>query len=44
MGLGLASVKSMVDAYSGNVRVESKRGEGATFVIGIPVERPLGVD
>ena len=39
-GLGLASVKTMVDAYSGDIQVESKRGEGTTFTIKIPVERP----
>ena len=36
-GLGLASVKTMVDAYSGDIQVKSKRGEGTTFVIRIPV-------
>jgi len=35
-GLGLASVKNMVDFYSGSIRVESKRGEGTTFTVGIP--------
>jgi two-component system sensor histidine kinase/response regulator len=39
-GLGLASVKTMVDAYSGDIQVESKRGEGTTFIVKIPVERP----
>jgi len=43
-GLGLASVKTMVDAYSGDIQVESKRGEGTTFTVRIPVEKPLGVD
>jgi signal transduction histidine kinase len=36
-GLGLASVKTMVDAYSGDIQVESKRGEGTTFTISIPI-------
>jgi len=39
-GLGLASVKTMIDAYSGDIQVESKKGEGTTFIVKIPVERP----
>jgi signal transduction histidine kinase len=30
-GVGLASVKSIVETYSGNIWVESKPGEGSTF-------------
>ena len=37
MGLGLASVKAMVEAYSGNISVESEEGRGTTFVIKIPI-------
>jgi two-component system sensor histidine kinase/response regulator len=40
-GLGLASVKTMVDAYSGTIQVESKRGEGTTFIVGIPAQRSI---
>ena len=40
-GLGLSSVKTMVDAYSGDIRVESKRGKGTTFIIKIPVKQPV---
>ena len=36
-GLGLASVKTMVDAYSGDIKVESKKGEGTTFIVRLPV-------
>jgi len=36
-GLGLASVKIMVDAYSGDIQVESRKGKGTTFTIRIPV-------
>jgi two-component system sensor histidine kinase/response regulator len=36
-GLGLASVKTMVDAYSGTIQVESKRGEGTSFTVSIPL-------
>ena len=40
-GLGLASVKTMVEAYSGDIRVQSKKGKGTTFVVKIPVARPI---
>ena len=40
-GLGLASAKTMVDAYSGDIRVESERGKGTTFVVTIPVEKKV---
>ncbi len=40
-GLGLASVKTMVEAYSGGIWAESKEGEGTTFIVRIPVERHL---
>lgn len=36
-GLGLAIVKSIVDKHDGNVRVESRLGEGSRFFIDIPV-------
>ncbi|HBF43438.1 MAG TPA: hypothetical protein DDW42_07380 [Desulfobacteraceae bacterium] len=39
-GLGLASVKTMVDAYSGDIQVESKRGKGTVFVVSIPTTKP----
>ena len=37
-GLGLASVKTMIDAYSGDIQVESKKGKGTTFIVRIPVK------
>lgn len=37
-GLGLASVKTMVDAYQWDITIESKPNEGTTFVIRIPKE------
>lgn len=40
-GLGLASVKTMVDAYSGDIQVESMKGEGTTFTVRIPVGRSV---
>ena len=38
-GLGLASVKTMVEAYSGDIQVESRKGEGTTFTVRMPVDR-----
>jgi signal transduction histidine kinase len=35
-GLGLASVKTMVDAYQGEVDVRSEKGKGTTFTIHLP--------
>jgi two-component system sensor histidine kinase/response regulator len=40
-GLGLASAKTMVDAYGGNIQVESGKGKGTTFIVRIPVQRPI---
>jgi len=42
-GLGLASVKTMVDAYSGSISVESQKGQGATFSVRLPVAEGPGV-
>lgn len=35
-GLGLVSVKTMVDAYQGRVDVRSEKGRGTTFTIHLP--------
>ncbi len=37
-GLGLASVKTMVEAYAGSIQVESSEGYGTTFVIQLPTK------
>lgn len=36
-GLGLSIAKKIVDQYKGFVRVKSRPGHGATFVVGIPM-------
>jgi two-component system phosphate regulon sensor histidine kinase PhoR len=36
-GLGLNYVKTIVEAYSGNVKLISKEHEGSTFVIKLPI-------
>ncbi|MFM8321888.1 MAG: response regulator [Chloroflexota bacterium] len=35
-GLGLAIVKSIAENHGGQVRVESRRGEGTTFIVTLP--------
>jgi signal transduction histidine kinase len=35
-GLGLASVKTMVDGYGGRIDFQSKRGQGTTFRVCLP--------
>jgi signal transduction histidine kinase len=36
-GLGLASVKAMINAYSGKIKVESEKGKGTLFTVQLPV-------
>lgn len=40
-GLGLASVQTMVASYGGAIQVESKRGQGTTFAVSIPVKESV---
>ncbi|MCP3953142.1 MAG: hybrid sensor histidine kinase/response regulator [Desulfobacterales bacterium] len=42
-GLGLASVKTMVEAYNGSISVESQKGEGATFNVRLPLAGDSGL-
>ncbi len=37
MGLGLAYVKKIVDLHSGRIEVKSKKGQGTTFTLQLPV-------
>jgi signal transduction histidine kinase len=39
-GLGLAIVRSYVDAHGGTIRVESDLGQGAIFTISLPYVEP----
>jgi two-component system sensor histidine kinase FlrB len=36
-GLGLAIAREIVEAHGGDIRAESRPGEGAKFVIDLPV-------
>jgi signal transduction histidine kinase len=40
VGIGLSIVKHIVDAHNGRIRVESKPGHGATFILELPVHEP----
>jgi len=39
-GLGLAIAKEIVEAHGGEITVESRVGEGTTFVVTLPIEPP----
>ena len=40
-GLGLAIVKGFVEANGGSVHVESLPGQGASFVVALPLPEPV---
>lgn len=39
LGLGLYITRQIVQAHGGSIRVESKPGEGTTFIVDLPVEK-----
>lgn len=38
-GIGLSLTKDLVDLYGGTIRVESEEGQGATFIVTLPIAR-----
>jgi signal transduction histidine kinase len=40
-GLGLPTVKQIVEQHGGEVAVDSTEGEGSTFIVWLPAESPL---
>lgn len=42
-GIGLAIVKTVVEAHGGQVTVESQLGHGSTFTFSLPKRRPAGL-
>jgi signal transduction histidine kinase len=38
-GIGLAMAKQIVTSHGGDMRAESEKGKGSTFVVSLPVER-----
>ncbi len=43
MGVGLPICKRFVEIHDGNIKVESKEGEGAIFTVKLPIQRNGGV-
>ncbi len=41
-GIGLAIVKTIVEAHGGTVKAESRLGAGSTFTFSLPRRRPVG--
>jgi signal transduction histidine kinase len=41
VGLGLAIAKRIIDAHDGNITVSSKLGQGATFVLCLPLDQKV---
>jgi PAS domain S-box-containing protein len=43
MGVGLPICKRFVEIHNGNIKVESKEGEGSIFTVKLPIQRNGGV-
>ena len=44
MGIGLSSVKQIVEQHGGSVRVESREGGGSIFTVVLPINAPSSSD
>ena len=42
LGMGLAICRRLAEANGGSINVESKKGEGATFTVRLPIQRDTG--
>ncbi|GAJ19727.1 unnamed protein product, partial [marine sediment metagenome] len=40
LGLGLALVKRIVELHNGNIELDSAPGQGATFIVTLPLDPP----
>jgi two-component system phosphate regulon sensor histidine kinase PhoR len=40
-GIGLASARHIVESHGGSIGVESEEGQGATFVVRLPIDEPV---
>jgi signal transduction histidine kinase len=41
-GIELAGARELVELYGGTISVDSKEGNGSTFVVRLPLARPTG--
>lgn len=39
LGLGLYIVRQILDAHDGTIKLESKQGQGAKFIVSLPLNR-----